>query len=77
MEREFTAIERLPSRVAVPLELALGEFSVAKNVDVATRSGWFSCRSLPLPGSWPPCGALQHTGFARRLPLGEGRIATH
>ena len=111
-EREFTAIETLPSRVTVPLELAIGgqrppleqlaaqgwrlrrseavshdhhgyrhyvqqsrgEFSVAKNVYVATRSGWFSCRSVCYLAAGRPV-VLQDTGFSRWLPVGEGLLA--
>ncbi len=51
-----------------------GEFSVCKNVFVATRSGWFSDRSA----AYLACGrpvVLQDTGFGAYLPCGEGLFA--
>lgn len=51
-----------------------GEFSVAKNVYVATRSGWFSCRSVCYLAAGLPV-VVQDTGFASRLPCGEGLLA--
>jgi hypothetical protein len=111
-EAEFARIETLPSRVAAPLELAVGgvrppmerlrnqgwsvidsvqisqtaqsyrsyiersrgEFSVAKNVYVATRSGWFSCRSVCYLAAGRPA-VVQDTGFSERIPTGEGLLA--
>jgi hypothetical protein len=51
-----------------------GELSVAKNVYVATRSGWFSCRSVCYLAAGLPV-VVQDTGFSRRLPVGEGLLA--
>lgn len=51
-----------------------GEFSVAKNVFVATRSGWFSDRSNCYLASGRPV-VLQDTGFGEYLPCGEGLFA--
>jgi hypothetical protein len=51
-----------------------GEFSVAKNVFVATNSGWFSDRSAAYLASGRPA-VLQDTGFSAHLPCGEGLIA--
>ena len=53
---------------------SLGEFSVAKNVFVATRSGWFSDRSNCYLASGRPV-VLQETGFSEYLPCGEGLFA--
>jgi hypothetical protein len=53
---------------------SLGEFSVAKNVFVATRSGWFSDRSNCYLSSGRPV-ILQETGFSEYLPCGEGLFA--
>ena len=51
-----------------------GEFSVAKNVFVATHSGWFSDRSAAYLASGRPV-VLQETGFSSHLPTGEGLFA--
>lgn len=51
-----------------------GEFSVCKNVFVATRSGWFSDKSAAYLSSGRPV-VLQDTGFSRYLPCGQGLFA--
>lgn len=51
-----------------------GEFSVAKNLYVATRSGWFSCRSVCYLAAGRPC-ILQDTGFSEFIPVGRGLFA--
>ena len=51
-----------------------GEFSVAKNVYVATRSGWFSCRSVCYLAAGRPV-VVQDTGFSEFIPTGEGLFA--
>jgi hypothetical protein len=51
-----------------------GEFSVAKNVYVATRSGWFSCRSVCYLAAGRPV-VLQDTGFSTVIPTGQGLFA--
>jgi hypothetical protein len=51
-----------------------GEFSVAKNVYVATRSGWFSCRSTCYLAASRPV-VVQDTGFSEIIPCGEGVLA--
>ncbi|HXI71485.1 MAG TPA: glycosyltransferase family 1 protein [Verrucomicrobiae bacterium] len=51
-----------------------GEFSVAKNVYVATRSGWFSCRSVCYLAAGLPV-VVQDTGFSEFIPTGEGLFA--
>ena len=53
---------------------SLGEFSVCKNVFVATHSGWFSDRSAAYLASGRPV-VLQDTGFSAHLPCGEGLFA--
>lgn len=50
------------------------EFMVAKNMYVATRSGWFSDRSLCYLASGRPVLA-QDTGLGPHVPLGEGLVA--
>ena len=50
-----------------------GEFSIAKHVYVATRSGWFSCRSACYLAAGRPV-VVQDTGFSSILPVGEGLL---
>jgi hypothetical protein len=105
---EFERCIDLPSRSALPLELALsgkipsarlrehgwrvrdayevsydpwvyrsylahsfGEWSVAKNAYVASRSGWFSCRTACYLALGIPV-VVQDTGFSKMIPSGEG-----
>jgi hypothetical protein len=51
-----------------------GEFSVCKNVFVATNSGWFSDRSAAYLASGRPV-LLEDTGFSDHLPCGRGLFA--
>jgi hypothetical protein len=48
-----------------------GELSSAKQVYVAMRSGWFSCRSACYLAAGRPV-VVQDTGFTAVLPVGEG-----
>jgi len=50
------------------------EFSVAQEMYVATRSGWFSDRTTRYLASGRPV-LVQDTGFAERLPTGRGLLA--
>jgi hypothetical protein len=50
------------------------EFTVCKNVFVATNSGWFSDRSAVYLACGRPV-ILQDTGFSDHLPCGEGLFA--
>ena len=56
------------------IQRSRGEFSVAKNVYVATRSGWFSCRSICYLAAGRPVVA-QDTGFSEIIPTGKGLFA--
>lgn len=51
-----------------------GEWSVAKNAYVASRSGWFSCRSACYLALGVPV-VVQDTGFSQIIPCGEGLLA--
>lgn len=51
-----------------------GEWSVAKNVYVDMRSGWFSCRTACYLAAGRPC-VVQDTGWSRFLPSGTGLIS--
>jgi hypothetical protein len=56
------------------IQRSRGEFSVAKNVYVATRSGWFSCRSTCYLAAGLPV-VVQDTGFSDFIPCGNGVLA--
>jgi hypothetical protein len=51
-----------------------GEWSVAKNAYVATRSGWFSCRTACYLALGKPV-VVQDTGFSEIYPTGAGLFA--
>ena len=51
-----------------------GEFSVAKEQNVALRSGWFSDRTASYLAAGRPA-IVQDTGFGCALPTGEGLFA--
>jgi hypothetical protein len=51
-----------------------GEFSVAKNTYVSTRSGWFSDRTECYLASGRPA-VVQDTGFSSHIPTGLGLIS--
>jgi len=53
------------------LATSFGEWSVAKNAYVASRSGWFSCRSACYLALGVPV-IVQDTGFGKAIPMGEG-----
>ncbi len=56
------------------IQQSRGEFSVAKNLYTATRSGWFSCRSVCYLAAGRPV-VVQDTGFAEHILTGEGLLA--
>jgi len=58
------------------IDSSLGEFSVCKNVFVATRTGWFSDRSAAYLASGRPV-VLQDTGFSEYFPCGRGLFAVN
>jgi hypothetical protein len=51
-----------------------GEWSIAKNAYVASRSGWFSPRSAAYLALGKPV-VVQDTGFRSHYPIGEGLFA--
>ncbi len=53
------------------IEHSRGEFSVAVNLEVSTRSGWFSDRTAAYLASGKPV-VVQDTGFSDDLPCGRG-----
>ncbi len=56
------------------IRMSRGEVSTAKHVYVATRSGWFSCRSACYLAAGRPV-VVQDTGFTSVLPSGDGLLA--
>lgn len=56
------------------LATSFAEWSVAKNAYVASRSGWFSCRSACYLALGVPV-IVQDTGFSRHIEAHEGLIA--
>jgi hypothetical protein len=55
------------------VEASRAEISVAKNLYSATRSGWFSCRSVCFLAAGLPV-VVQDTGFSEFLPCGKGML---
>jgi len=53
---------------------SFGEWSVAKNAYVQSRSGWFSCRTACYLALGVPA-VVQQTGFAGDIPTDEGVLA--
>jgi hypothetical protein len=51
-----------------------GEWSIAKNVYAATRSGWFSCRTCCYLAAGRPA-VVQETAWSQYIPSGNGIIA--
>ena len=56
------------------LAQSFGEWSVAKNAYVQSRSGWFSCRSACYLALGVPA-IVQQTGFAQDIPRDAGVLA--
>ncbi len=53
---------------------ARGEFTVAKDIYVRPRSGWFSDRSVCFLAAGKPV-VTQETGFSERVPTGRGLLS--
>ncbi|MCK9588548.1 MAG: hypothetical protein M0Q93_04170, partial [Terrimicrobiaceae bacterium] len=51
-----------------------GEWSIAKNGYVRSKSGWFSCRSACYLAAGKPV-VVQDTGWTDHLPSGDGALA--
>lgn len=63
-----------PWRYRDYLRHSRGEWSIAKEGYVKSRSGWFSCRSACYLALGRPC-VLQDTGWSRHYPTGQGLLA--
>jgi hypothetical protein len=60
-----------PQAYADFIAASRGEWSVAKEVYVATRTGWFSCRSACYLAAARPA-VIQETGWSKFVPSGSG-----
>ena len=71
------AVSREPAAYQRYLASSWGEWSVAKHAYVASRSGWFSCRTACYLALGVPA-IVQDTGFDATIPTGRGvlRFAT-
>jgi hypothetical protein len=72
--REAYAISHDPWVYRDYLAQSLAEWSVAKNAYVASRSGWFSCRTACYLALGVPA-IVQDTGFSTLIPSSEGLLA--
>jgi hypothetical protein len=70
---ESETISRTANDYRDYIQNSRGEFSVAKNIYVATRSGWFSCRSVCYLAAGLPV-IIQDTGFSEVIPCGRGLV---
>lgn len=68
------AISVDPERYRAFIRSSRGEFTVAKDVNVRLRSGWFSDRAACYLAAGRPV-VNQDTGFDRQLPVGVGLFA--
>jgi hypothetical protein len=77
LEAEGWVVEDGPAVTLTPqayhdyIAAARGEVSIAKNVYVAMRTGWFSCRSACYLAAARPV-VVQDTGFRGLIPSGRG-----
>jgi len=55
------------------IQTSAGEWSVAKNVYVALRTGWFSCRTACYLATGRPA-VVQDTAWSKFIPSGKGVI---
>lgn len=71
---DSTSVSRTVDDYRRYVQRSRGELSVAKNVYVATASGWFSCRSACYLAASRPV-ILQDTGFSAHLPVEKGLLS--
>lgn len=71
---EASSVTESPENYRHYVQQSRGELSVAKQVYVATHSGWFSCRSVCYLAAGLPV-VVQDTGFSEFLPTGEGLLS--
>jgi hypothetical protein len=68
------AVSHTPQRYQRFIADSAGEWSIAKNFYVATRSGWFSCRTACYLAAGRPA-VVQDTGWSRNIPGHRGVFA--
>lgn len=68
------AISADPDAYRAFIRASRGEFSIAKDIYVRPRSGWFSDRSVCYLAAGKPV-VMQDTGFGKFIPTGEGLFA--
>jgi len=68
-----SALLKSPAAYRRYIRGSLGEFTAAKEQYVATRSGWFSDRSVCYLAAGRPV-VMQDTGFRDGVPVGEGLL---
>ncbi|HEV7300939.1 MAG TPA: hypothetical protein VGN72_16345 [Tepidisphaeraceae bacterium] len=71
---EAFARSRTPATYLHYIGTSAGEWSIAKNVYVDTRSGWFSCRTACYLAAGRPA-VVQDTAWSRYVPSGAGLFA--
>jgi hypothetical protein len=64
-------VSKTPAMYQQFIAESAGEWSIAKNFYVATRSGWFSCRTACYLAAGRPA-VVQDTGWSRYIPSGRG-----
>lgn len=67
------AVAATPDRYREFIHASLAEFSIPKEIYVASRCGWFSDRSACYLASGKPVITID-TGFSARLPTGKGLL---
>lgn len=72
--RDGQEVSRDPWEYQRYLARSVGEWSAAKHAYVASRSGWFSCRSACYLALGVPV-VVQDTGFTDVIPTGRGVLA--
>jgi len=72
--RDGHAVSRDAAMYRDYIRRSRGEWSVAKQAYVATRSGWFSCRTACYLAAGRPA-VVQDTGWSRHYPAGRGLLA--
>jgi hypothetical protein len=72
--RDAQEVSLTPQKYQRFIADSAGEWSVAKNVYAATRSGWFSCRTACYLAAARPA-VVEETGWSRFVPSGKGVIA--
>lgn len=69
-----SSVSDTPERYQKFIAASYGEWSIAKNVYVEPKTGWFSCRTCCYLAASRPA-VLQDTAWSRYIPAGEGLMA--